>query len=783
MQISSFNGGLNKRVSPYLLQSNEGVKYSNIDTTTGALAPLKDNKDLNAKIKPHFTYFNGHWVNSDEERDYVKFQGKIFYSNGVTRPQWSEDGFTWYGLGLDKPLDDSFSVSLLNGTALSIKPLFGYFSQGDNPRCETTPGFVEVTVCGLNTLLDFETDSFPTVNVIGSRKRVEIITNINSSIYEEGSEVTYAGKVAIKKLFTNTEESFSPVMIREVATHTSILGISGDFVDASSRIHRQGWYVRVDDSKEFIANDLVSYGTYYKQLASNKFESGAVCYVSSTPSQEQFKPTKNLIHMELEDIVSLVVFDKENNIKSVYQVELPQSFNPTKQPLAGGFVYFAGFSFEWIFEQTDRVEIYAKGFRVATRTHSDIVTSNRVYVNSEAIRQEETISLESTLLKISSVKYVITYESEFSESPPSNPQSVGGAINPDSNIFPVLNISASLDANVTKINVYRIGGSLTQYSLVKSFPNTDFTFIDNLLDSEIDGAVLNSYNNTPAPTGLEYLTLYNTILFGSIKDKLYYTNIANPFVWSQFNFIDFDDIITGIGGTSNGLLVFTRNSTYIITGTSPDTFSKYTLSSGVGCILHKSIQSLQNTLLWLSEDSICASNGGNIQTLSRDKLNIIELKTPRCSAVLNDVYYLSHNSGTLIADFRFGLTFRESNKVYYGLDVKDNTLYGAEVDDKFVEVNGGEKPLEIQYLSPKFSDGSISTMKIYKDIYFHSTGNLKAKVFIDDNLAGEQVLNKGFTEIKVNSVETRGYSIQFEVTGTGTLNEIEYKVEGRQNGR
>lgn len=778
MQISSFNGGLNKRVSPYLLQSNEGVKYLNIDTTTGALAPLKENKDLNAKIKPHFTYFNGHWVDSDEERDYVKFQEKIFYSNGVTRPQWSKDGFTWYELGIDKPSDDSFSVNILNGNVLNIKPLFGYFSYGDNAQCQTTPGLVNVTTCGFNTLLDFETASFPGGSPIGNRNRVEIVTNISSYIYEEGSDIKYDGKVAIKKVFTNTEESFSPVMIREHSTINEPFYFD-DPLQITSPIHRQGWYVKVDDSEEFNSYDLASYG-----VLDNKRECRVFGYVSSQLNQNQFKPTKNLIYAELRDIVSIVVFDKNNNIKGVYQQELPQDFNPTKHPSAGGFVYFAGFSFEWIFETTDKVEIYVKGFRVATRDYSNIVTKNRVYVNSEAIRQEETVSLESTLMRVSRTSYIITYESDFSESLPSNPKSVMSASHQgSSSVYPVLNISSCSDSQVTKINVYRMGGSLTQYSLVKSFTNTDFTFIDNLLDSEIDGAVLNSYNNTPAPEGLEYLTLYNTILFGSIKDKLYYTNIANPFVWSQFNFIDFDDIITGIGGTSNGLLVFTRHSTYIITGTSPDTFSKYTLSSGVGCILHKSIQSLQNTLLWLSEDSICASNGGNIQTLSRDKLNIIELKTPRCSAVLNDVYYLSHNSGTLIADFRFGLTFRESDKVYYGLDVKDNTLYGVEVDDKFVEVNGEEKPLEIQYLSPKFSDGSISTMKIYKDIYFHSTGNLKAKVFIDDNLAGEQVLNKGFTEIKVNSAETRGYSIQFEVTGTGTLNEIEYKVEGRQNGR
>lgn len=788
MQISSFNGGLNKRLSPFLLQSNEGVKYSNIDTTSGALAPLKENKDLNAKIKPSFTYFNGHWVNSDENRDYVKFQDKIFYSNGITRPQWSEDGFTWYGLGIDKPVD-SLDVTLLNSQGLKLKALYGYYEEGDGNNCDYftkdqnpyLDGF-----CGSRTLLNFESGSVSGYYCLGEHKQIEFIKNVKSKIFEDGEQSKdnfYNGEATIYHKVENTSSSYVAVVCRE--TNDLRYPYPPDLVIRETPIHSKfanepNWYVKTDADIAFKVKSV-------RRADSWEFGEDLVPtagYISNEVGDYNSYPDIEVpLYVKPESEVVFIVKDKDGVITNILSDVVPKDFTPIHKPNVGGMVYFAGFSFEWIFQANESVDIFIDGSKIASRSHSDIVRNNRVFVESKCVDKNGTIQLQTILNKLRAIQYVITYSNGEYESQPSDSVSVPFLSGDTKSVLPVVSIKPSTDPQVNSIKLYRLGGGLTQFSLVKEFPNKAITFIDSVTNFELDGAVLNSYNNLPAPNGLQYMTLYNTMLFGSINDKLYYTDVANPFVWSGFNFIDFDDTITGIGATSNGLLVFTRHSTYIITGTSPDTFSKYLLSSGVGCILHKSIQSLQNTLLWLSEDSICASNGGSIQTLSRDKLNVLDLATPRCSAVLNDVYYLSYNSGTIIADFRFGLTFRESDKVYYGFAVNENSLYAVESGDKFVEVNKGNTNSTLTYLSPKFSDGSISMLKTYKDIYFYSSGDLNVKVFIDDTLAGEQQLAKGFTEIKVSSENTQGYNIQFEVTGTGTLNEIEYKVEGRQNGR
>lgn len=720
MQISSFNGGLNKRVSPYLMQSNEGVKYSNIDTTTGALAPLKENKNLNANIKPNFTYFNNHWVDSDENRDYVKFQEKLFYSNGQTRPQWSKDGFTWYGLGIDKPAKaPEVSSNIAKEYPNSIEP------SKDGSSCAVyykTQGFSEAGVYELIIVQESVVDSN-----IKTKSYVKFSASLNS-----GSVIAFSYPTTVYIKYPSDTTFYK---------HTSL-------------------------DKFYMGSDYIENGVGDRTRTSETFDFKNKIIQDST---------------NLNNKAEFVLFVKKSG-ESVYSdtyvknIDLNLSYGSNWDN--GVYIQACGCVKYFILEtpeEYDDIMVFYNNVRV----YAEKLTSNKLKWFIKFDLSDITLTQFIENNSVESIGYVYTYYSEDGmESSPSEESKFPLLLSPT-----LVKVLKSSDPQVTSIKLYRRGAALTQYSLVTTLPNKDIEYADSLSDSEIDGAVLNSYNNLPAPDGLQYLTLYNTMLFGSIDDKLYYTDVATPFVWSGFNFIDFDDTITGIGGTPNGLLVFTKHSTYIVTGTSPDTFSKYLLSSGVGCVLHKSIQSLHNSLIWLSDDSICVSSGGEIQSISRDKLDTLNFKTPRCSAVLNDVYYVSHNQGTLIADFRFGLVFRESDKVYYGLAVKDNTLYGVESDDSFVEINKGEATLALHYLSPKFSDGSISTLKTYKDIYFHSTGDLSVKVFIDDTLVGSKSLAEGFDEIKVSSEKTQGYSIQFEVEGKGTLNEIEYKIESRQNGR
>lgn len=784
MQINLFNGGLNTRVSPFLVQASESVECNNIDPTSGSLEPVKIDKNLQRKTKDNCYFFKGAYVETTEDRDYVEFQDKLYYSNGVTKPHWSHDGFSWYQLGIDKPTEDSLKVTLTNNnTGLNIKPLYGYYEEGDE-RNVYEEEFL--SVYGINTLLNFEDDSVREAYPLGAHKQIEFIKNIPSKIFESGETSKsnfYKGEATLYHKVEDTSSSYAAVICRQrtVVNFPPPFVVKGETCTPliAKFANVANWYVKTDKDDMFRAKAVRSAAKGYDKHT--WFNAG---YVSSQVGDYSAYPDMLKPHfIKPKSIIVMIIKDKDGEINSILSDVVPEQLDIVHTPTAGGMTYFAGFSFEWRFQQTDIVDIYSDGAFVASRTYKDIVRNQRVFVESKCIDRVKTQELAPILEKLKEIQYVITYSNGSNESQPSSIRSVPFLSGDNKTIYPNIAIKHSDDPQVSSIKLYRRGGGISEFSFVKEFDNIDSTFVDTSSNFDLDGAVLDSYNNTPAPAGLRHLTISNVMMFGSIADKLYYTDVARPYVWSGFNFIDFDDTITGLGDTPNGLLVFTRTKTYVVTGNSPSTLSKYLLSGDIGCILHKSIKAISNNSVWLSESGICVSNGGSVSIVSQNKLRAVRLTSPRVSAVLRDVYYLSHAKGTLVLDLRFGQIFYSLSEVYKSLQAVNGVLFGVNKANDYVEVCAGDSYARLTYHSPNYSDGSVSNLKTYKPIYIHSTGDLTIEVFIDGKSAIRSKLNDGVTEVKTPQSEMKGYYISFRVEGTGVLNEIEYKVEARQNGR
>lgn len=345
-----------------------------------------------------------------------------------------------------------------------------------------------------------------------------------------------------------------------------------------------------------------------------------------------------------------------------------------------------------------------------------------------------------------------------------------------------ITIVASTDTQVNTIKLYRLGGNFSVMSLVADLANVSITYSDNTIDTSIPATTLTSSQNGTPQVGLKYLTEANAMFFGAKADKLYFSDIAFVNAWSPYYFLDFDAEITGIGATQNGVLVFTQYKTYIVTGTSPNALSKYLLHGSQGCISHKSIQFVKNTLVWLSLDGICASAGTDVQVITRDKLAKFTI-TPIGSAVDDDIYHLAHSTGILVIDFRYEIVFRELTNIVQGIRYYNNFIYCTSEEKKLYTLSTDTVPKVMTYKSPKFPDGSLSNLKNYRTIYVSNTGDLKFSVFIDDKLVLSIPLVEGVHEVKLPQDRRQGYFIQFEVKGTGTISEIEYKLETRQNGR
>ncbi len=376
------------------------------------------------------------------------------------------------------------------------------------------------------------------------------------------------------------------------------------------------------------------------------------------------------------------------------------------------------------------------------------------------------------------MQYVYTYynSSDGTESAPS-PLSTElvtlGAV--------TVTMAVSADPQVDKKRIYRIGGNVTTLSLVVEVTNATTVYIDALGDTEIVGTVLTAQTNDAPPAGLAFLAEAYAMLFGVDDTKLRFTPIGQPDSWPLLNFLQFDAPITGLAAVTNGLIVFTQFRSFIVLGTAPTKLSQQSLDGSQGCVGMASVRQLAGAAIWASSDGLCVSNGNNVQVISRDKLGKIALN-PVDSAIHDDVYYLLEANGNILAyDYRYAQIFKRFTLDIDSLVVGTDILYGHK-DGVLQELFAASTSEQLSYLSPKFIEGRITEEKTYNKIYIFSKGVIIINILINDVQVAVKTLSgtKSHT-VKIPQDKQRGNYIQFGITGTGEVLELEYVV-GRGHG-
>lgn len=391
------------------------------------------------------------------------------------------------------------------------------------------------------------------------------------------------------------------------------------------------------------------------------------------------------------------------------------------------------------------------------------------------------------------LQYVYTYydSSEGTESAPSPVSDelelvAGKSVDIDG-------IVLSTNSFADRIRLYRLGADSSEYTLIVELEESDLTdnldgtysYNDNIPTIDAVGDLLESQNNQKPIDGLINLVEAYGMLFASKGSRVYYTKLGQPDYWPSLQFQNFAGDVTGILPVSDGIFVFTATNFEVIVGTTPETLSKLPSRSGQGCNNHKSCKVIKGQPIWSSNDGICTWRSGSAEVLSRPALGKVTFDIVN-TAVHDETYYICLADGTLMAmDLRFGIAFKTisfDGKELTDLGVFDNTFYGA-VDGKIVTLFTGEA-MELSYLSPELTEGDCSVSKQYNNVYIRANGEFTVKILVDGLVVTQEDI-KGNTihDLKVPQERQRGSSIQFDIVGTGTVKEIEYKAIGRQNGR
>ncbi len=159
---------------------------------------------------------------------------------------------------------------------------------------------------------------------------------------------------------------------------------------------------------------------------------------------------------------------------------------------------------------------------------------------------------------------------------------------------------------------------------------------------------------------------------GTARTRLYYSALGDPSTWPAANFIDIPspydgDPVTGFAILYGNLIVFKRNSIYIIQGTDPTTFVVSKTNSAVGCVSPYSIVGIENLVYFVSDKGLYALN------LSNEKQICYKVQPRYDTAVLNQL------SGSLARNQIQAFNYRLRNEIW---ELADCTAAGQDQHDR-----------------------------------------------------------------------------------------------------
>lgn len=755
MQINRFDGGVNQRLAPHLLKSSEGVFVKNLNPASGILKPFNQPKSLDELVGKTFTWFKDKWVSCDKLCDFAEHNNMIFKTDGVAHPEYSDDGVNWESLSVETPTKPLQVSPVQKPAVTELEPVMLQISIVDKDL-------------GSQNQFGFNVERAERQTYGGDYSRWGPYQNSGKIFYkvilkhrEIDIKTIFSGETTIEKEITWLGDELVPDPDQSSEAGGGSLRIA-NFRTAFTKLIGNYWFpVANDDLKLYISRDTSDKKAYYrvnlmalKETAPFPGQNSGP-YLGSTTTEKFDKG--ELEEFKSGDVLNYAVIWTNTADNTTYTENISYTLD---------FQNAICFGMKIKEREGYSVEAYRNGNKCQLLKHGGYFYDCKITKNIEIPQKQ--------------ITYLYTYyKSKFDIETPPSPETKIATGEKD----PTFNVSWELpkDPTIDKIRIYRYGGAQTLPALVGTFP-ISLTFIGDDLNTRIDGRLLTTLGNIPAPIGIKGIKSIYAMLWAYKGDTLYYTNIGKPFEWSEFNSIKVDEEITGFGATPNGILIFSKTKTYILTGRSPQNFAKFTLSQTIGCIYRHSVQNFNNLLVWIGEGGIYASNGGQITNITQSKFDKFSIKYPQACIVWANYYLVSYASETLAIDLLTNRIFYLSDEVKC-FAVKGLELFHCDDNNMLFSTFGSDKPRELEFKSANYAEGSLSNRKTYDNIYFHSTGDLQVKVYVDDKLASETQLNKGVTEVKLNAAHTRGYSLSFDIKGTGSLNEIEYKAEGRQNGR
>jgi len=367
-----------------------------------------------------------------------------------------------------------------------------------------------------------------------------------------------------------------------------------------------------------------------------------------------------------------------------------------------------------------------------------------------------------------STSYVYTFVSAYGEEgPPSLASAVFDKVDGQTVqvTLPATSLSGTgrTNTNVTHKRLYRsnTGSNTTAFQFVAEMTLGTTTYNDALDNDELAEVIPSTYwigppneDTSTYPEGpmIGLTAMPNGIFAGFRGKRLCFSDAYMPHAWPVSYRITLEEEIVAIGMAGNGLIVTTKGTPYLVSGTDPRAMQVLRIEAAQACLNKASLVDMGNMVMYAGADGLVAAAGTDVQVITEGVISPQQWRTDYYPTVLKGfrwegkyvgLYTSGSNYGGFIFDPRGGkntlalLTQTSSTDAAGGFtDPDDNELYLI-IDNTIKKFQGGTTYQTLTWKSKEFvppkptSMGFVKvdaeawpvTVKVYGDgtLYYHAT--------------------------------------------------------------
>lgn len=365
---------------------------------------------------------------------------------------------------------------------------------------------------------------------------------------------------------------------------------------------------------------------------------------------------------------------------------------------------------------TTTVTILVSEAATSSVTSSSITNGASFGENSEAELDYET-------------SYVYTFVSAYGEEGPPSPASA--IVTTDDNMSVNLsNLETSsniTNLNLTKKRIYRsnTGSNATDFQFVTELALATTSYTDTSKNNELAEVIPSTTWIAPPdddtalyPEGplKGLISVSNGVLAGFTGKRVCFSESFLPHAWPADYRIAIDEEIVGIAATSNGVVVGTKGTPYLVTGTDPSAMVGIRIESGEACLSKRSMVDMGEYIIYAGPDGLTAVQGATATVITQ---NIITPEQWQASYYPSTItgfkwqgrYVGFYNTGSGYGGFIFDP--REQANAFVNLDASalirggftdpdDNELYLI-IGNKIKKFQGSSTALTYNWKSKEYA--------------------------------------------------------------------------------